>query len=57
MVPPNMSLLYFTFQLLASKKENCYVDVLHVAILEQEHPSFTTIHILYFSFTTLCCWC
>ena len=42
-----MSLLYFTFQLLDSKKENCYVDVIHVAILEQEHPS-STIHILYF---------
>ena len=36
MVHPNMSLLYFTFRLLASKKENCYVDVIHVAILERE---------------------
>ena len=37
MVHPNMSLLYFTFRLLASKKGNCYVDVLHVAILEKNN--------------------
>ena len=44
MVHPNKSLLYFTFRLLASKKENCYVDVLHVAILEKQHLQNTWLY-------------